>query len=93
MTDDSIQHELGVLSGTIAGLSDNISKQNKTIEKIFDKIDELPGICPTGRQNAKDIADLQKRPSQIVAMCAAAASVMSMIGSTIWGVWILLRGH
>jgi hypothetical protein len=93
---DDVQYMLGQLQAGINTLSENQAKfrqeQREDNKQIFDKINDLAANgCAIGKQHAKDIEELKKRPERLVGIGAAMASILAMIGSAF--VWALGRGH
>lgn len=86
MTDESIQHELGMLNGTLKSLSDSINiwrdEQRETTNKLFQKIDNLPETCVTGKHLEKRVTELEKRPERVVGFVATVIAIASAIWAT-----------
>lgn len=91
---EDIQFILGQLRAGIETLTDNQAKfrqeQREDNKQIFDKINDLTANgCAIGKQHAKDIEELKKRPERIVGF----AATMVAIASAIWSTFKAMGGH
>jgi len=89
MSDEATQHELGVLGGTIKGLSENIDRWRKedivTKKEISDKLNGLPASCMTGQHLETRVGKLEGQPERLVGIGAAVMSFLFFLGSMV--VW------
>ena len=85
---DDIQFILGQMAAGIKTLTDNQEKyrqeQREDNTQIFNKINDLAANgCAIGKQHAKDIDELKKRPERIVGFAATMVAIVSAIWSTL----------
>ena len=87
MTADD-QRLLGQLEAKLTALGEQYEhgrrEQREDMARIFARLDTLSTTgCAIGAQNARDIAELKRRPERAIGIGAAAASIAAAISAII----------